>query len=79
VAPDPKYWFPAKRYGWGWGFPVTWQGWLALAVFLGLGSRCVSVPAQKGACSLSRIRRGSQRPIHRRVLAERRADAMALG
>ena len=36
MAPDPKYWFPAKRYGWGWGLPVTWQGWLALAVFLGL-------------------------------------------
>ncbi len=24
----PRYWFPAKRYGWGWGPPVTWQGWL---------------------------------------------------
>jgi hypothetical protein len=24
----PKYWFPAKRYGWGWGPPQTWQGWL---------------------------------------------------
>lgn len=22
-----KYWFPAKKYGWGWGFPITWQGW----------------------------------------------------
>jgi hypothetical protein len=27
------YWFPAKRYGWGWGFPVTWQGWLVFAAF----------------------------------------------
>lgn len=27
------YWFPAKRYGWGWGPPRTWQGWLVLAVF----------------------------------------------
>ncbi|RQO62322.1 hypothetical protein DBV14_04410 [Variovorax sp. KBW07] len=26
------YWFPAKRYGWGWGVPTRWQGW---AVFLG--------------------------------------------
>ena len=24
-------WFPAKRYGWGWGLPVAWQGWLVLA------------------------------------------------
>jgi len=33
---EPRYWFPAKRYGWGWGLPVTWQGWLVLAVFAGL-------------------------------------------
>ena len=33
----PKaYWFPAKRRGWGWGFPTTWQGRAALAVFYGL-------------------------------------------
>jgi len=30
------YWFPAKRYGWGWGLPVTWQGWLVLAAFFAL-------------------------------------------
>jgi len=23
-----RYWFPAKRYGWGWGLPITWQGWV---------------------------------------------------
>ena len=28
-----KYWFPAKRYGWGWGVPRTWQGWVVLAVY----------------------------------------------
>jgi hypothetical protein len=27
-------WFPAKRYGWGWGAPCTWQGWVVLAVWL---------------------------------------------
>jgi len=31
-----KYWFPAKRFGWGWGPPVTWQGWVVLAVFTSL-------------------------------------------
>ncbi len=31
--PQPPYWFPAKRYGWGWGFPSSWQGWLVLAGF----------------------------------------------
>jgi hypothetical protein len=29
---ESKYWFPPKRYGWGWGLPSTWQGWV---VFLG--------------------------------------------
>lgn len=33
---DPRYWFPAKHYGWGWGLPIAWQGWLVLAAFLGL-------------------------------------------
>lgn len=21
-----QYWFPARKYGWGWGFPTCWQG-----------------------------------------------------
>ena len=29
-----RYWFPAKRYGWGWGLPCTWEGWLTLALFI---------------------------------------------
>jgi hypothetical protein len=36
VSDAPRYWFRAKRYGWGWGLPVAWQGWLILAVFLAL-------------------------------------------
>jgi hypothetical protein len=28
-----KYWFPAKKYGWGWSFPNCWQGWLVLACY----------------------------------------------
>jgi hypothetical protein len=37
VSPiQPGYWFPAKRYGWGWGMPCAWQGWLVLAGYLGL-------------------------------------------
>jgi len=34
--PEPRYWFPAKRYGWGWGPPCTWEGWLVLLAFCGL-------------------------------------------
>ena len=33
--PSKQLWFKAKRYGWGW-YPVTWQGWLILAVYIGL-------------------------------------------
>ena len=30
----PRYWFPAKRYGWGWGPPTTWQGWIVTIIWL---------------------------------------------
>ena len=33
---EKKIWFPAKRYGWGWGAPVCWQGWLVLALYVAL-------------------------------------------
>lgn len=33
---EPRYWFAAKRYGWGWGLPLTWQGWVVLGVFAAL-------------------------------------------
>jgi hypothetical protein len=33
---EKKYWFPAKQYGWGWGLPCAWQGWVVLAVYLAL-------------------------------------------
>lgn len=32
---ERDYWFPAKRYGWGWGAPVTWQGWVAMLSCVG--------------------------------------------
>ena len=28
-----QYWVPAKRYGWGWGPPRSWQGWVVLVGF----------------------------------------------
>ena len=34
MASDRTYWFPAKRYGWGWGPPAAWQGWVVLAAFI---------------------------------------------
>ena len=27
-------WFPAKKFGWGWGLPKVWQGWVVLVTCL---------------------------------------------
>jgi hypothetical protein len=32
----PPFWFAAKRYGYGWGFPVRWQGWIVFVVYFAL-------------------------------------------
>ena len=34
--PKDEAWFPAKRYGWGWGLPTRWQGWVTLSSYLGV-------------------------------------------
>ena len=50
-SPDDQYWFPAKRYGWGWGPPIAWQGWvvmLAFAVLLVAGA-LILLPGQSPA------------------------------
>lgn len=31
-AYNHKYWFKARRYGWGWT-PVTWQAWVLLTIY----------------------------------------------
>jgi len=36
VPNDKQYWFPAKRYGWGWGLPSSCQGWVVLCAFIAL-------------------------------------------
>ena len=44
ATPDqPRYWFPAKRYGWGWGLPSTWEGWVVLVGYLALLVLCIKV------------------------------------
>lgn len=27
------FWFGVKRYGYGWGLPVRWQGWAVLVAY----------------------------------------------
>ena len=44
---DRQFWFSAKRYGFGWGFPTRWQGWLVLLIYVvllvGGGFLCFSL------------------------------------
>ena len=45
-----KHWFPAKRYGWGWGLPITWQGWVVLAAYVASIAATVALfPPASGA------------------------------
>lgn len=37
----PRYWFPAKTHGWGWGMPRTWEGVVVLLAYCA----AVTVPA----------------------------------
>jgi hypothetical protein len=42
---EKRYWFRLKRYGWGWGMPATWQGWVVLAVYTaGIAAGAVAFP-----------------------------------
>jgi hypothetical protein len=36
MSESKQFWFPAKRYGWGWGLPITWQGWVVFIAFFAL-------------------------------------------
>jgi hypothetical protein len=31
-----RYWFPAKRWGWGWGPPSSAAGWIFLVAWIGV-------------------------------------------
>jgi hypothetical protein len=51
MQPERKYWFPAKRNGWGWGPPTNWRGWVVMALFalLLLIGAMKLLPGQTGA------------------------------
>jgi branched-subunit amino acid transport protein len=46
-----QFWFPAKRYGWGWGLPNCWQGWLVFIAYFVLMAICMVVLLPQGAKS----------------------------
>ena len=49
---DGGAWFAPKRYGYGAGLPIAWQGWAVLIVFLliTIGSVFVLLPRHPIAC-----------------------------
>ncbi len=53
----PPFWFPAKRYGWGWGVPVRWQGWVVAVgyVVLMLATVILAPPARSPGLFLGAI------------------------
>ena len=38
-----KFWFPAKTYGYGWGPPICWQGWLVMVIYAAALATCALV------------------------------------
>jgi hypothetical protein len=34
MSDDGPEWFAPKRYGYGAGLPIAWQGWLVLGVYI---------------------------------------------
>lgn len=48
MATEKNYWFPTKRYGWGWGCPSAWQGRAVMIAFFALvfGGAPFFLPAQ---------------------------------
>ena len=77
---DSRYWFPAKRYGWGWGLPATWEGWAVMAGFFRLGYRRhlprAAATINGRICGLYHRADGDP---DRDLLVERRTAEMALG
>jgi hypothetical protein len=53
-SPQPRYWFRAKRYGWGWT-PATWQGWALLAVWAVVFTALVAGCAAAAEASMSAL------------------------
>jgi hypothetical protein len=48
-------WFAPKRYGYGAGFPIAWQGWALLAAHIGLIIGIALVPGIHPAAAMAGI------------------------
>lgn len=49
MAGKNDHWFKPRRYGWGWGLPQTWQGWVSFGIFIAvwLGATFMLLPAEE--------------------------------
>lgn len=57
---NKDYWFPAKRYGYGWGMPRRWQGWAVMAAYIAVVAMAdVFFPARTHAVGFSAIVAGA--------------------
>jgi hypothetical protein len=34
MSEKSRYWYAPKRYGWGWGAPTSWHGWIVLVLLI---------------------------------------------
>jgi hypothetical protein len=41
IEDNRRFWFHAKKFGWGWGMPATWQGWMTYVAYLALILGCL--------------------------------------
>ncbi|MES2754336.1 MAG: hypothetical protein V4659_06690 [Pseudomonadota bacterium] len=48
IEPTARAWFAPKRYGYGAGLPIAWQGWALLLAFIGVlvGAAIAFLPTQ---------------------------------
>jgi hypothetical protein len=50
---DGPEWFAARRYGYGAGLPITWQGWAVTLGFLAIAGACAKLLKSKPLVTLA--------------------------
>ena len=74
-----RYWFPAKRYGWGWGPPATWQGWAVLILWLAVLIPISPWLALRSVSAIHLVSCGDGYGHYRDCLHQGRTATLALG
>ena len=52
---DGPGWFAPKRYGFGSGLPISWQGWLVLLVYLAIVLAALLLLGEKNPATIAVI------------------------